>query len=114
MKLRHRFAAKDTLTRQESESALKTFVQDGLASQAMTKLTEGAFFVALALQLGASNLIIGLLAAIPPLVRLIQLPSIYLIVEVRREMRNLSTVEGLRQMVQFPFGIIKSEQQRVK
>jgi MFS family permease len=83
MSLRDRFAAKEALTEQEIDSALKTFIKDGLASQAMSKLTEGAFFVAFALQLGASNLVIGLLAAIPPFVQLIQLPSIYLVEKIR-------------------------------
>jgi len=38
-------------------------------------LTGGAFLVAFAVKLGASNLVIGLLAAIGPLSQLLQLPG---------------------------------------
>lgn len=72
-----RFAVKDTLTEEEIQSGLKNVIKDGLASQTMITLTGGVFLVAFALKLGASNQIIGLLAAIPPLAQLIQIPSIY-------------------------------------
>lgn len=45
----------------------------------MVTLTGGIFLVAFALALGASNTVIGLLAAIPPLAELIQIPSIWLV-----------------------------------
>jgi len=54
-------------------------IADGLASEAMTTLTGGAFLVALALLLGASNFEIGLLAAMPTLTNLFQLLSIWLV-----------------------------------
>jgi MFS family permease len=49
----------------------------------MVTLTSGIFLVAFALALGASNTVIGLLAAIPPLAELIQLPSIWLVERIR-------------------------------
>jgi ureidoglycolate hydrolase len=67
-----RFPVKDTLTNQEIESGLKSVIKDGLASQTMVPLTGGVFLVAFALKLGASNLVIGLLAAIPPLTQLMK------------------------------------------
>jgi hypothetical protein len=76
-------AAKDTLTEEEVQSGLSAVIRDGIASTAMATLTGGAFLVAFALKLGASNLVIGLLAAIPPLAQLIQIPSIYLVEKVR-------------------------------
>jgi len=45
----------------------------------MDTLTGGAFLVAFALLLGASNTVVGLLAAISPLTQLLQLPAIYLV-----------------------------------
>jgi MFS family permease len=45
----------------------------------MSTFTGGAFLVAFALKLGASNFVIGLLAAIPALAQFIQIPSIYLV-----------------------------------
>jgi MFS family permease len=78
-----RFPVKDTLTDQEIESGLKSVIKDGLTSQAMVTLTGGVFLVAFALKLGASNTVIGLLAAIPALAQLVQIPSIYLVEKIR-------------------------------
>ncbi|ODS40130.1 MFS transporter [Candidatus Altiarchaeales archaeon WOR_SM1_SCG] len=49
----------------------------------MVTLTGGVFLVAFALKLGASNFVIGLLAAIPPLAHLIQILAIYLVEKYR-------------------------------
>ena len=83
---RHRtiFEAKESLTEEEVTHGLKLVIRDGLATQAMVTLTGGIFLVAFALQLGASNTVIGLLAAIPPLAELLQMPAIYVINRVRR------------------------------
>ncbi|MFZ5516096.1 MAG: MFS transporter [Candidatus Zhuqueibacterota bacterium] len=67
------------MTDSELQAGLRFVVYDGLASQAMITLTSGVFLVDFALQLGASNTIIGLLAAIPPITQLIQIPSVYLV-----------------------------------
>ena len=85
-----RFTVKDTLTEAEVQSGLRAVIRDGLASQAMVTLTGGVFLVAFALKLGASNLVIGLLAAIPPLAQLIQIPSILLVERIRNR-RAIST-----------------------
>ncbi len=61
-----RFAVQDTLTDAEIQSSLKTVTKDGMASTAMVTLTGDPFLVAFALKLGASNLVIGLLAAMSP------------------------------------------------
>jgi hypothetical protein len=72
-----RLAVKDSLTEHEIDSGLSAVIKDGMASTAMATLTGGAFLVAFALKLGASNLVIGLLAAIPPLAQLIQISVLY-------------------------------------
>lgn len=77
------FAAKDTLTEEEVQSGLRAVIRGGMASTSMATLTGGPFLVAFALKLGASNLVIGLLAAIPPLAQLLQIPSIYLVERIR-------------------------------
>lgn len=84
------FPVKDALTEEEVQSGLQAVIKDGLASQAMVTFTGGALLVAFALKLGASNLVIGLLAAIPPLMQLLQIPSIYLVEKVRNR-RAIST-----------------------
>ncbi|MGN6418245.1 MAG: MFS transporter [Pseudobacter sp.] len=68
-----------TLTEQEVKAGLKYVIGDGLATEAMTTLTGGAFMVAFALLLGANNFEIGLLAALPTLVNVFQLISIWLV-----------------------------------
>jgi len=79
-----KFDVKDSLTEQELRSGLKAVIRDGLASQAMATLSSGVFLVAFALQLGASNFVIGLLAAIPALTQLIQIPATYLVERYQR------------------------------
>ncbi len=78
-----RFKVSDTLTDEEVKSGLRTVIRDGLTTSAMGTLTGGAFLVAFALNLGASNLLIGLLAAIPPLAQILQIPSIYLVEKIK-------------------------------
>lgn len=63
----------------EVASGLKMVVKDGLAAEAMSTLTGGAFLVAMALQLGASNFQVGLLAAMPTLTNVFQLLAIWLV-----------------------------------
>lgn len=69
----------DSITDAERESALRCVLRDGMASQAMASLTGSAILVAFAVELGASNALIGILAAIPQLAQLVQLPSIELV-----------------------------------
>ncbi len=81
----------DTLTEEQVNCGLRYVIKDGVASQAMGILTGGAFLVAFAVKLGASNLVIGLLAAIGPLSQLLQLPAIFL-VEKARNRRAITVV----------------------
>ena len=63
----------------EAKCGLCHIIHDGLTTQIMSTLTGSTFLVAFAAALGASNLIIGLLAAIPALSSVIQIPAIYLV-----------------------------------
>ncbi|KPK45320.1 MAG: MFS transporter [Phycisphaerae bacterium SG8_4] len=80
----------EDLTQDQVDSGLGYVIKDGVASQAMGILTGGAFLVAFAVKLGASNFVIGLLAAIGPLSQLLQLPAILLVEKVRN--RRMITV----------------------
>jgi len=84
------FKPKENLIDAEIQTGLQYIIRDGVASQAMAILTGGAFLVAFAVKLGASNFVIGLLAAIGPLSQLLQLPSIFLVEKIRN--RRLITV----------------------
>jgi MFS family permease len=70
---------KETLTEEEIKKGLKVVIWDGLSSEVMTTFTGGAFLVSMALLLGASNLEIGILAALPMFTNIFQLLSIYLV-----------------------------------
>jgi len=78
------------LTQDEVEQGLSNIIFDGLTTHAFVTLTSGIFLIAFALELGASNIVIGFLAAIPPLTELIQIPAVGLIEHVRN--RRLITV----------------------
>jgi MFS family permease len=70
---------KENLTDEEVQQGLRFVIEDGLASEAMAVLTGGAFLVAMALLLGASNFEIGFLAALPTFTNIFQLISIWLV-----------------------------------
>lgn len=70
---------KPSLTEEEIKKGLKLVIGDGLAAEAMTTFTGGAFLVAMALLMGASNFQIGLLASLPTFTNLFQLASIWLV-----------------------------------
>jgi MFS family permease len=79
-----RFEVKEKLSEAEVESGLGYFMKDALSTQMMTTLTSSTFIVAFALLVGASNLVIGLIAAIPLLAQVVQIPGIYLVESYRR------------------------------
>ncbi len=89
------FKTEDTLTDEQVKSGLNYVIKDGIASQSMGILTGGAFLVAFAVKLGASNLVIGLLAAIGPLSQLLQLPSIFLVERIRNRRAIVVIAAGL-------------------
>ena len=64
------FTSTKHLSDAEVERGLKMVIGDGLAAEAMTTVTGGAFLVAMALLMNASNFQIGLLAALPPITSL--------------------------------------------
>lgn len=69
----------ERLSEQAVEKGLKLVTGDGVTSEVMISLTSGTFLVAMALLLGANNLQIGVLAAIPTFTNIFQLLSIWLV-----------------------------------
>ena len=69
----------DQVENSDVKRGLVFLLYEGVCSQLMDTLTSGAFLVAFALLMGASNTVIGLLAAVSPLTQLLQLPAIYLV-----------------------------------
>jgi hypothetical protein len=54
-----------TLSQQEIDHSLRAMVGEGIASETMFSLGSGSFMAAYALALGANNLQVGILAALP-------------------------------------------------
>jgi MFS family permease len=73
------FSVHELLSDETLKKGLDAVVRDGIASQIKMTLTESIFLIAFALALGASNAVVGLIAAIPPLAQLLQIPSIFLV-----------------------------------
>lgn len=76
-------APQDHLGQEELDRGLRAVLRDGLCTQGMGTLTTGVFLVGFGLSLGASNAVIGLLAALPFLANLLQLPAVLLIERLR-------------------------------
>lgn len=72
---------------------VKWITRNGIGIQIMETLAVGAFLTAFALELGASNLTIGILAAIPHLSQLAQIPATYA-VERLRTRRRIYRISG--------------------
>ncbi|MEI6055221.1 MAG: MFS transporter [Lentisphaerota bacterium] len=72
-----------TITDNDTAKGLTALVYDGVFFQTMLVLTSGAFLVAFAVKLGASNLVIGTIAAIGPVCQLLQIPSIFVVDKFR-------------------------------
>lgn len=76
------------------KKSLRYVVFDGIFAWVFVSLTGGAFLIDYALLLGASNVIIGLIAAIPFLGNAFQIPSLFLIERLRNR-RVLTFVSSL-------------------
>lgn len=72
-----------SITEVEREDAVRQIVTEGAFASAATALTSGVILTALALHLGASNLVIGVLASAPFLGQLLQAPTILLVERLR-------------------------------
>ena len=97
----------ERLTSKQVRTGLRQMIHDGLATEAMSCLTEGTFLIALALQLGASNFQVGLLGALPTFTNIFQLAAIWLVqradgsllhhmVDCRRENKIDEVVRSVR------------------
>lgn len=60
-------------------AGLRSLSGDAICTQTMGTFAAGTFLVAMALQMGASNIAIGLIAALGPLAQILQVPAVVLI-----------------------------------
>jgi MFS family permease len=66
-----------------TERTFRLVLYDALASEAMGALTTGVFLAGFLVDLGASNVAIGVLAAVPFAVQFLQLPAVVLVERLR-------------------------------
>jgi len=86
------FRTKEVLEPADVDKGMRMLVYDGAFAQTMLVFTTGAFLVGFALELGASNTVIGVISAVGPLFQIVQLPSILLVERIRlRKMLTLVT-----------------------
>jgi MFS family permease len=76
-------------------------ILDGVLSQVMGALVGGAFLIGFALALGANNFQIGLLASLPPLGQLMQIPAVFLIRKVGKRKPVALVFAALSRLVWF-------------
>lgn len=97
---------KATLTEGEVKSGLRWVTIEGAVSMGFFSITTSGILVAFALTLGAENFHIGILAAIPFIMQIIQIPAIWLIESFRR--RKIISVLSwfVAQLCWFPIALI--------
>jgi MFS family permease len=97
---------KATLTEGDMKSGLRWVTIEGAVSMGFFSITTSGILVAYALALGAENFHIGILAAIPFIMQIVQIPAILLIESVRR--RKLINVLAwlFAQLCWFPIALI--------
>ncbi|MBM3290181.1 MAG: MFS transporter, partial [Candidatus Hydrogenedentes bacterium] len=84
------FHPKESLSQDDIALGMRMMLYDAAFVTVMAVLTTGAFLVGFALALGASNVVVGVIAAAGPLAQILQLPSILLIERYRK--RKLLTL----------------------
>ena len=68
----------------EVQRTFRLLLYDAVASEAMGTLATGVFLTGFAVALGANNLSIGVLAAVPSAVQFLQFPAVVLVERLRR------------------------------
>jgi MFS family permease len=89
-----RLAPQSTVTDADRERGLKLLVTEAAFSGGTAALTTGVILTAFALHLGASNIMVGVLASAPFLTQLLQLPAITLVERWRRR-KMIAVVSSL-------------------
>jgi len=97
---------KPTISERDLSSGLRWLALEGGFSIGFFSITTSGFLAAFALALGANNLQIGILAAIPFAMQIVQIPSIWLVERVRRRKIIGVTSWFLAQTLWIPMALI--------
>jgi len=95
-----------TISEQDIESGLRWFTFEGMAALGFFSITTSGFLAAFALALGANNLQIGILAALPFIMQTLQLPAIWLVERFRRRKAIALMTWVPAQLLWFPIALI--------
>ncbi len=106
MRLMTTFQPKMVLSREEVTRGLRALTWEGIASTGFSSLTTSTFLVAFALALGADNFQIGVLASLPFITDLLQLPAVWLVEKVRRRKAIVLIPWLVSQLVWIPIAFI--------
>ncbi len=95
-----------TLTEGETQRSLRYMDWSGMSAGGMRSLGTGGLMAAYALALGANNLEVGIIAALPFITQVMRLPAV-LLVEVFRSRKALGwPAFALMQLVWLPIGLV--------
>lgn len=97
---------KPTISNQDVAAGLRWLTWEGIASMGLSSITTSGFLAAFALALGANNLQIGILAAIPFLAQIIQIPVVLLVEKIRRRKAIAVLSWFPAQLLWFPIALI--------
>ena len=106
MNLFRLFTPKPTISDQEVARGLRWLTWEGTVSLGFNSITTSGILVAFALALGADNFQIGILAAIPFIMQILQIPSIWLVQKVRRRKAIAVFSWFPAQLLWFPIALI--------
>ncbi len=99
-------APKPTISDKDLSSGLRWLALEGGTSMGFFSITTSGFLAAFALALGANNFQIGILAALPFAMQIVQIPSIWLVEKIRRR-KAISVLSWIpAQLLWFPMALI--------
>lgn len=97
---------KATISEKERSRGLRMLTAEGIVSLGFSSITTSGLLAAFALALGANNLQIGVLAAIPFIMQLFQIPSVILVERFRKRKLIAVSAWTVAQLVWFPIACI--------
>jgi len=97
---------KPTISDRDINSGVRWFAFEGMASAGLFSIMTSGLIVAFALALGANNLQIGILAALPPIMQVLQLPATWLVERFRNRKVIAVIAYSFAQMSWFAIALI--------
>lgn len=106
MNLRHLLSPKASISERDITSGRRLVTLEGIASIGFFSISTSGFLTGFALTLGANNLQIGILAAIPFLTQPLQIPTILLVERLKRRKAIATLAFLLAQLLWIPIALI--------